>query len=148
MIRWILVQIPLGAIFDEIYFVLFNFRSVTKSDKKAYREKPESYVITKNTIEWAEFSVELKWTIWKQFTLIQNENVTILKLSLWFISPTLAFNLLVNIKEFYHTGQFEMMDRVILILLDLYIEFTASRKAKIAQNIPGICWLLTNNSML
>ena len=30
---------PLDAIFDKIYFVLCNFRSVRKSDGNAYREK-------------------------------------------------------------------------------------------------------------
>ena len=41
MIRKLWVQTPLGAIFDEIYFVLCNFRSVRLSDRNVYREKPK-----------------------------------------------------------------------------------------------------------
>ena len=39
MIWRLWVQTPLGAIFDKIYFVLCNFRSVRQSDRNAYREK-------------------------------------------------------------------------------------------------------------
>ena len=39
MIQRLWIQTPLGVIFDEIYFVLCNFRSVRWSDRTAYREK-------------------------------------------------------------------------------------------------------------
>ena len=39
MIWRLWVQTPLEAIFDEIYFVLCNFRSVRLSDRSAYHEK-------------------------------------------------------------------------------------------------------------
>ena len=38
MILRLWVQTPLGAIFDEIYFLLYNVRSVRYSDRNAYHE--------------------------------------------------------------------------------------------------------------
>ena len=56
MIWRLWVQTPLGAIFDEIYFVLCNFRSVRWSDRNAYRENS---------------SVNIRWEFFNSITISQ-----------------------------------------------------------------------------
>ena len=46
------IQIPLGAIFDEVHFVLCNFRSVRLSDRNAYGGKRTNEIQFMNRWSW------------------------------------------------------------------------------------------------